>query len=95
VNLVQAWQRRYVLHCVVVALYARSRLGRGCESLDHLSDLLLELLHLLHILVIKGGDENQSYIRVSENGSSGGLAVYSPSKRTIWVVYIIFAIQMG
>ena len=54
------------LHGVVVAFYARSRFGGGCESFDDLSDLLLELLHLLHVLVVERGNEHESYISLGE-----------------------------
>jgi hypothetical protein len=59
-----------------------------------LSDLLLELLHLLHVRIIEGGDEDQTCNAVSEWVSfRGWLAADSPSRRTIWVVYIIFGFQ--
>ena len=41
-----------LLHGVLRRLYARPRLGGGSEFLDDLSDLLLEFLDLLHVLVI-------------------------------------------
>jgi len=40
------------LHGVLTALDGRSRLGGGCQFLDDLADLSLELLHFLHILVV-------------------------------------------
>ena len=79
---------------MLVALYACPRLRRWSEPLDHLSNLLLELLHSLHVLVIEGGDEDQACNVVSEWVYFGGwLAANSPSRRTIWVVYIIFGVQ--
>lgn len=40
------------LHGVLVALDAGARLGGGGQALDDLSDLALELLHLLDVLVV-------------------------------------------
>jgi hypothetical protein len=49
------------LHGVLFALYARSRLGGRCKPLDDLAHLCLEVLHLLDILVVDGGYEDQTW----------------------------------
>ena len=53
------------LHGVLPALDAGARLGGGCQALDDLSDLALELVHLVDILVVHRGDEDETLWRVS------------------------------
>jgi hypothetical protein len=49
-----------VLHGVLGALDARPRLRRRCQSLDDLPHLLLQFLHLLHVLIVHGGHKDQA-----------------------------------
>ena len=44
------------------ALDARARLGGECQAFDDFSDLLLELLDLLDVLVVDGGHEDQTCV---------------------------------
>ena len=55
----------YALHGVFGALYARARFAGGREAFDDLAHLLLQLLHLLNVLVVDGGDENESWLCMS------------------------------
>jgi hypothetical protein len=48
------------LHGVLGAFDARTWLRRWCESLDDLPHLLLQFLHLLHVLIVHGGHEDQA-----------------------------------
>lgn len=41
-----------VLHVELFAFDTRSRFGVGCHFLQHLSDLVFELLHFLDTLVV-------------------------------------------